>query len=187
MKKTLIISLFILSCIQGFGQAKDTLKFDAKTVWYSSSYGRSQVNRMIYANFLSKYDIQTGRINILVSGATLYEGLLSGLYIPTTTTVAEKLAFLDSKITLSSVSQTIATLTTKMNASGTDTNIPSFFRSGFIQWINPTVGTVTLTCPTGSILLTGDAMNFLPFGNAQYGGFGIFLTGGATIKWSFNY
>ena len=187
MKKLLIALLLLSSAIQGFAQAKDTLKFDSKTVWYSSSAGRPVVNRMIYANFLPKYDIQTGRINILVNGATLYEGLLSGLYIPTTTTVADKLAFLEGKVTSSSATQVIGTLTTKMNANGTDTSIPSVFRGGFIQWINPTVGTATLTCPTGSIALTGDVINFPPLSNAQYGGFGIILTGGANIKWSLNY
>ena len=133
MKKLFIAFLLIVSAIQGFSQAKDTLKFDSKTVWYSSSYGRSVVSRTVYANFLPKYDVQTGQIKILVNGSTFYEGLLSGLYIPGTTTVAEKLAFLESKVTSSSATQIIATLTTKMNANGTDTSIPSTFRGGFIQ------------------------------------------------------
>ena len=186
MKKILIVLLLLISAIQGFSQAKDTLKFDNKTVWYST-LNRPIVNRMIYANLLYKYDIVSGRVNILVNGSYLYDGLLSGLYIAGTTTDTDKLTFLESKITASSTSQVIGTLITKMSANGTDTNIPSIFRAGFIQWINPTVGTVTLTCPTGSIALTGDAVNFPPLGNAQYGGFGLVLTGGANIKWSFNY
>ena len=133
MKKILIVILLLISAIQGFSQAKDTLNFDNKTVWYSTPT-RHAVNRMIYANFLSKYDSQTGRISIIVNGATFYEGILADLYIAGANTITDKVSFLENKITSSSTSQIIATLATKMNANGTDTNIPPLFRSGAVSF-----------------------------------------------------